>query len=496
VNKKKIIWFALVSVLQCILMAKVTLQDQSSVIQIDAGVTLTTENSIVGLNGTIKKNANATIEGAVISFDDGIFQDGDNKTQLTGGVDPSSDFDFVLDGNKLFSPAFGQVVKKIKIKDKNNKIEGQPNVVGDIILENNTSDLTYALNGRINSNIILNGGTLYLEQDLVFADDRLVTGSGTIVFNGRKLQLGNTEVLWNDAMFFDSGSDITLNANVYLSEVWTFSGSSIIEGNNQILYLQEGGEIVVDPDSVLLLKNIIINNVNSSNVRCVDSSGSLKLQNVLLSLVGDYVFAEGSFDCFSDVRISGHDAVFTYQSDQQSSIAANTRLTLDETITFSYDPIHSTLHDPILFADVTSQLVLNGATLHTTGTGMHIKKGKINIKQNSYFTSENNAIDEGIVLGGNNEADDCTCRIGIGATLRITQGSFSYKNIDPLSLVFGSGKSTIYLDPGTILGLHQTLNLGEGMMYFGDNVTIAYVEGVDIIGSSGQLGSLLYNIIT
>ncbi|MBA4320411.1 MAG: hypothetical protein C0412_18595, partial [Flavobacterium sp.] len=64
------------------------------------------------------------------------------------------------------------------------------------MLANHTCFATFAIDNELNSNIVMNGGTLYFAQNLALKDDIKITGSGTIYFYQHNLDLGTSDLVW------------------------------------------------------------------------------------------------------------------------------------------------------------------------------------------------------------------------------------------------------------------------------------------------------------
>ncbi|GAG20493.1 unnamed protein product, partial [marine sediment metagenome] len=257
--------------------------------------------------------------------------------------------------------------------------------------------------------------------DLHFVDDMFFTGSGTIELNRRKLRFGSKEMTVNAPLYFDQAQDIELNSNVHLASTWTCSSECIVEGNGKILYLENGGNVVVEKGSSLLLRDMTIRGVSENNIRCLDNFSTLSFQGVTWIQDGNYSFTNGSFDVISKIKVVGG-TTFAYKSTQQSRILSKAKISFDNGMTFSYDPA-SASGDLILLTDETSKFCLNGATLYSTATGLQLTKGILQIMGNSCLTSEAAVEDEGIAFGDGVSSDnDLRIEIFPGAKMRITAG--------------------------------------------------------------------------
>ena len=90
--------------------------------------------------------------------------------------------------------------------------------------------------------------------------------------------------------------------------------------------------------------------VDGSTIRCIDNSGTITFENVVMILDDDFTFSVGHFDIFKDFDVVGDGLQFNYQSTQQSTIQSNARFILEQGLTFSYDPMSSN-RDLLNFVD-------------------------------------------------------------------------------------------------------------------------------------------------
>ena len=470
------------------------MKTKNAILEIGSGANLVLKKSLSNFSGKIVKNSNANISGESITFNDGILKEGDNENNLTGIFD-TSDSSILLNGNKKFKAEKGKVLNSIKVSGHNNRLEGEPLLNLPIIIQDTNSSLTCAFAGKASNNIVLNGGTLYLDRDLLFIDDKLITGSGIVFCNDQRLAFGGTDLTWEGNIYFPQARDIELNAHLHLAATWTFEGASMLCGNGNILYLESGGSIVVRPESSLLLKNITIKNVSENKIRCLDDTGSLIFHDVRWIQDGNYSFTRGAFEVLGDLVFKGS-YNFAYQTCKTSTIDAYSTLFLDTDFTFSYDPaiVSKELFE---FEDASSVLYLNEATLHSTVTGLQLKKGTLVVEGTSYISSEKHTyhddliIDEGITFGNDLVADDFVCRILSGATLQVLQGSFVYRNMSGSSWKMIDRNSILFVGSNSGLKLYQTLNLGNGKAIFNGQSILLKALNKYLLGPTSLQGVVI-----
>ncbi len=212
---------------------------------------------------------------------------------------------------------------------------------------------------------------------------------------------------------------------------------------------------------------------------------------------GNYTFTTGAIRFQNKVKMHG-ECTFAYQTSQTSTLAVESQLKLDQGFTFSYDPIIVDSQDLLEFTNKTSVLILNGATLHATTTGMNLTKGKLRVQGESSLASETKLFDDeseydtGISFGDETVDGDLTCEIMPGAMLNVTAGSLRYKNLSFNSLIMGNDQSLLYLRSGTALRLHQSMSYSQGVVRFAANTTLARAVGKKLLGPVDMQGTVLY----
>jgi len=224
--------------------------------------------------------------------------------------------------------------------------------------------------------------------------------------------------------------NLCLNCNVKLNdECLLFEGDSVINGRGNNLTLFDNAQITVAQNSTLLLKNITIKGINGTNINLLDSTSTMSLLNCTWILDDDYTFTMGHFDVVKDWHIKGKNQTFAYQSPEQSTIQECGRMIVDYKVTFSYDPI-TTDNDLLSLTNDTSQLILRGATLSSTATGLQLTKGKLLIERKSYVDSQATNVNEAISFGdGVSSTNNLNIQFFPGAVLQLTNGFLVDNNI-------------------------------------------------------------------
>ena len=403
---------------------------------------------------------------------------------------------YVLSGDDVISFTKGILPLDLLIESPGNIFQGNGVVGGEVTLSDHYAAFTWQVNGNMANDIILNGGTLLLGTDLYFASGKL-DGSGTLKLNENRLTFGPQTCTFNDALTIEgNGGTITLQADATLSDTWSINGEITIDGNGYSLDLGNTGEIYLTSNASVTFRNIILRNISGMNIRCVDDTGGITLDNVRWIQENDASFVRGTLTIINKVKMVGNKKSFTYFSSQASIIKAESTLKLSEGFIFKYQP-GSTEKDLLVFESSTARLELDRAEFNALATGVNLTKGTIYIRGNSTFSADvGQYVNEGITIGDGTSAGDCTVCIKSGGTFTYDNGSLNYKNVKANSWLMESDNSKLKMKTGTTLRLYESLNLGKGKIIFAGKSTLAYVAGKELIGPVIPQGPLSIIVIS
>lgn len=226
--------------------------------------------------------------------------------------------------------------------------------------------------------------------------------------------------------FIFNDVNLIFNADVYFQRNNRFSGNCLIDGRLHELVLDDG-IFQVDNGSLLFLKNVTINGVDSNTFYCLDDNGTFSFQNATLILDGDLSFSLGHFDVVGDTVLTGTH-LFIYQSDQVSNIGSNATLHFDSGMTFSY--ASTSARNLITMEDATAALHLNEATLYSVAPGLQLTKGTLIIEGECVIESDATTHDDGITLGdGSSASNNVTVKILPESGPKTESGWLNYKNV-------------------------------------------------------------------
>lgn len=363
-------------------------------------------------------------------------------------------------------------------------------------LTNSSTSLLFDSVFPVSGTIQMNGGTLNLNRDLIMNNLAMLQGLGVISGAAHVLSLAQSvNSLPLDTQSFDN-TRIVMNSDVTLKSAITFSstgtGYCSIQGNGHVLSLGVGSSMSIT--GTLQLHNVILEGISGTNIQCSNNNSVLLLDNVTWIQTSTYTFGMGSFQCENNVAFRGAETAFVYQSNQQSLINTDAMLLLDTGLTFSYAPLNTISQSLIAFADPSSLLILNGATLSTTTTGITLTKGSLLVQGDSFISTPTVATP--ITLGdGISAANDFAVTIAACGRLKLASGSLNYMNVASGSWVMENSVSIFELGFNTILRLYKTMNLGIGVAVFDDQTIVQRKVTAFLLGSVQTLGVTAFQII-
>ena len=315
----------------------------------------------------------------------------------------------------------------------------------DITFSSNTTltqDLRLSASQRalITANATIDGAG-YFGQCPITKDQVIVVSAGVAAtlqnlllrdFANTHLSLGS-----GSSIIFGNNTTVQTLVDQVLTNTLNFAGNSTLMGVRNVIDLAGGGSVIVKPGGCLTIANVSLVNVASSNLYCVDNTGSIKFENVTISIPNTWAWSHGSFSIAKNVEL--FDGIFVYASGLTSTVSANSRLILSNNLTFSYDPailsgqsVASKLG--LVFTNTTSWLVLNGCNLYVTNTGMQLLKGSLEvIGQNNLYSDALASASQGLLLGdGSIYANDFIAKKFNAnlAGITVRKGLLTYQNVE------------------------------------------------------------------
>ncbi|MFA6535265.1 MAG: hypothetical protein WCS92_03350 [Candidatus Babeliales bacterium] len=363
--------------------------NQNSKLALQSGSTLGIGSPIQSWEGTLEKKSGATISGSSVTFNNGYLNYDTSKSEFSGIFDPNATQQIQLNGNKILSVDKGTFLNKINVVGTGNKIQGTPQFsnADGIRLENNLSSVTLALQNVLNSDIALRGGSLILANDLNFADDRTLTGSGTVFLKNNSLSFGSkTDLKLTHTILWDNSTDINLTSKTSLSGTWNFTGNSSLNGHGNILDLTSGGTIYVKKDATLNLTDVVIKGIGITNGWFVfqDQTSKINMSNVTVELDNRFTVSTGG------IYVEGPT---TFELKNYNwTIDQNASMTVDG-VTLWKDPLDQTNYGKIQLGSGSASKYLSlvsSGTIKTLSNLDIIQTSTTNLQQQ--ITNNSNAI--------------------------------------------------------------------------------------------------------
>jgi len=152
-------------------------------------------------------------------------------------------------------------------------------------------------------------------------------------------------------------SNLTLNGPLYIKE------NKEIYGNGNTITLGSNGEIILQPGVSLLLDDVEIIGLDGTNVRSLDLTSTITLNNATLTLTDDYEFSTGTILAYGDSEINGQHHDFEFKGDALITVTHDTILKLSNIDSFDYNRASASA---ISLEDVSSTLGLNNTRFLST----------------------------------------------------------------------------------------------------------------------------------
>lgn len=263
--------------------------------------------------GTVANQGFGRITGQSIQFNRGIYNFFNSISEVQGVLVPDINTiqlgaDANNDGGTMIANPGGLATVLVQNLPGRDILRGQPLFFGpnDLTIKDPTTILAIAVQNTVNTNITLNGGALFLQDDLCLGDDAIIVDNGTVVFNNRRLSLGGKKSQWDGRIIWDSTLDLTLNSAITLNGTWIFTGAEgQINGNGNVIDLAGGGSIIVAEDSILRLAAVQIKGLGAGGFIKLLPNSTLVLTNAVLEMDGDFNFDAGT------VLVEGNSTVVT-----------------------------------------------------------------------------------------------------------------------------------------------------------------------------------------
>jgi hypothetical protein len=281
--------------------------------------------------------------------------------------------------------------------------------------------------------------------------------------------------------------NLVLNGDLTLSSPLTFTGNCSISGRNSKITFTGDASLNIAPDSNLevLLTTLDLKVPGAFSLQ--GGSSNLKFRNSTIQMYNDIFIADGKFDIYDDLTITGPHT-FGYQSAYTTTIHSNAMLNFENGAEFKIGKTRATSIEPIYFEDASSQLNFNNATLHTTNSGFSIKRGTVNIYGTSNFDIDwtdttISATMQGLVWGdGVNASNDPRFVLsGNGTRLNIFNGALVVNPVVTTSIIQFFGQPQIALNDTTIFDFKRSINLTNAFILSSTNAGLLFDPNANLI---------------
>lgn len=398
--------------------------------------------------------------GVYFGYDDTTLIFPDAEMILTSYQSDSITFLLAGDGDYIFL-AKGSFLMPLVVSGLNNEIRGTGKITGPIFLLDGSSKLLFDLQGQVQTNISLGGGTMCLVGDLAFSDGAICTGTGVIDIQENTLSLGAKDSVWTSTLEWqgDNGT-IVLNAGVDLLGTWTFIGTCIINGDGNALDLNNLGRMVIGSDTTLILRNVYLKNISDDSITCVDDSAHLVLDNTVWIQGGDATFEFGSITFLNEVEFIGSHT-FAYESSQTSTIATKSTWSIRDGITLKDGRSSPSGVSPLYFEDSTSILEIDNASLLVSNYGMQIINGMLFFNRNVTIEMVSTSTENGLELGNGVTENDPVLQVNPGAVVNFASGHFTYNITNSRNLKSNTNTARVARGPDSVFYIKESLVLPE-----------------------------------
>ncbi len=330
---------------------------------------------------------------------------------------------YILPGNGLVNFTKGSLPLYLVVQGSGNEIVGNGSVDGAIILNGPSATLDFGISGYLGNSLSLNGGTVSLSNDLKIYNNGIIVGPGVVEISNRILHINSGVTTWDSPIMWQANDGvISLEEQISLASTWSVQGNCIIDGNNNELVFDINGEIIVQPNSQLYLKNMRLQSIADVNIRCADETGVVVLDDVYWTQTQDFTFSSGSLFFKNDVDFVGS-YTFFYESMQTSTIDIKSTLTIRDHMNLNIGKQQVVgAQEPLVMSDGTSLIIIDNAQWSIVGDGMRLTKGRVICADDVLVDISSTNSSQGLKLGDTTQAGDVTFEFRPGATVRVPRG--------------------------------------------------------------------------
>ena len=374
INKKRCGLIALNFVLLLIMQLNAGIDfssDDAKIKLATSGTKLNIARAMTITNGTFQRVTGTSMTGANIVFNNSIFMQDNTQVALYANMTYSPTNIFALTGGTTYDAKDTTTsLQGLTATGQDNLVVGAPMFHGTnaLTLTDNTTTVSLAIKSSMDRKIVLNGGRLYLVDNLNLGNNAALLGVGSIFFNDHQIALDSATSVWTGTTRFLNTSNLVLNGDVRVSGQMIFDGNGTVNGNGSALDLSLGGTIRIKANSTVNFNNVKIKGLNKHGNRGTGSGGcivfdapssSMHIDQAELELNSNYTFTTGNIYVESASNIGVKNYTLTF--DQRAT------LTVDGT-SLTYEPLSFQDQNNIVGVRSFSLNNINGGTLRTLRT--------------------------------------------------------------------------------------------------------------------------------
>ena len=332
---------------------------------------------ITDFSGTLKisdksgTSIQATTTSDLLTFANGVYQSGTTgRAFVNATLDPSTTDTLILADGQNITVDNGSVIEALLVKGEAGNICGQPTFNSPIILQDGATSVTLSIQNKLNQSIILNGGVIFLGNDLALQDGVFLSGDGAIDLSYKTLTLpAAMGTGWSGSLLLRRANDLNLTGFTQLTGTWTFEGSgatSCVNGNGCVLDISGGGVLNIGGDHTLYLSDLHIKGLgaNGGSINISDG-GTLTLSNVVLELAGSYDLTSGT------INIAGNNCTVIAKNSDNFNISGPSSILNVDGVALLYDPLGTAplVPNPFVTNSGGSITYANGGTIRASYGG-------------------------------------------------------------------------------------------------------------------------------
>jgi acetyltransferase-like isoleucine patch superfamily enzyme len=350
--------------------------------------------------------------------------------------------------------------------DTNNTMLGFGYFQGGFILQDATTSCAFSSVFPVSGTINMNGGTLYLFEDLIITGTVQLQGLGRIIGNNHTIVFSESINSLPDNFTLIKDLNITFMHDVELNSTVTVQGNCHINCDGNSFSFAADSGLIIASSAQLEFQNTVLQNVGGnttmlgeSNIICIDNHGKLILNNSTLALGNNVVFAHGSINFKNSSALIGP-YTFNYTSNVSSVIETLSTLLLDGGIEFKLGKTTTSTPEPLIFQDTSAVLSCNECTMHITNSGVQFTHGTLKFNDNTILTMDSSESAYGIIFGNSPvAADDFEVVFEAGCNTLLSTGAITYNNVSPDRFLNSATSSRLTVNVDITLYIATTCNL-------------------------------------